>query len=277
MYSFAETQQLFEFLEADLAKKPHTDVSRKVDTWTIASEAIRPVSNHGPLFGLTQKDIDRAKAILDGKPQLSRSALISKRLVDIFFSAAALVLLSPVFLIIGIAIRANSPGPMIYRQPRIGRDGREFNLLKFRSMVQDADVRLMQQLREQGGSGVLFKLQMDPRVTRFGRFIRRYSLDELPQLWNVFRGDMSLVGPRPLLVREDIGRVETQDYRPAILKPGLTGLWAVMGRHAIPRIVESRLDLYYIENWSLIGDFQVLLRTIRLLTWPDRTYPALYR
>lgn len=270
MYSFAETHQLFEFLEADLAKKTPVDASRKVDTWDIASEAIRPSSRFGPLFGLTQTDIDRAKKILDGQAQLSKFALFSKRLVDIVFSATALALLSPLLLAIAISIRVSSPGPVLHSQIRVGRDGQKFRLLKFRSMLEPATGDLLQAFGVQRAPGLLFSLKMDPRVTPVGRFLRRHSLDELPQLWNVLKGEMSLVGPRPLLPREELRYSYIQGRRPVSLKPGFTGLWIVMGNPTLPPTVETRLDLYYIENWSLLGDLQVLIRTIRFLIRPSR-------
>jgi lipopolysaccharide/colanic/teichoic acid biosynthesis glycosyltransferase len=188
-----------------------------------------------------------------------------KRAVDVTGALAGLVLLSPLMLLIAVLIRLTSPGPVIFRQRRVGQGGEEFWFLKFRTMVVDAEDRLkhLESLNE-SACGVLFKIRDDPRVTWFGRFLRRSSLDELPQLWNVLRGEMSLVGPRPLQVR-DSERLEQSDSashrRRLTVLPGLTGAWQVGGRSETDVFGMLELDLDYIDNWSLALDLSILLRT----------------
>ena len=188
-----------------------------------------------------------------------------KRLVDIAIAAVALVLLAPACVVIAILLALESPGGAMYRQTRIGRDGRSFTLLKFRSMHVDAHQRRLELRDLNERDGPLFKIRNDPRLTRIGRFIRRYSLDELPQLVNVVRGEMSLVGPRPLPC-EDLQKVDAERYgywlgqRLRVL-PGLTGLWQVSGRSDLSFEEMVELDIYYLENWSLTLDFEILLRT----------------
>ncbi|HVN11671.1 MAG TPA: sugar transferase, partial [Kineosporiaceae bacterium] len=181
---------------------------------------------------------------------------------DRVLAVAILLALSPALVAIALAVRLTSPGSVLFRQTRVGVDGREFTMLKFRSMVVDAD-RLLDQLREQSdGNGVLFKMKDDPRVTPVGRFLRKYSLDELPQLVNVVRGEMSLVGPRPPLPSEVAG-YDGIAYRRLRLRPGLTGLWQVSGRSDLSWEDSLRLDLRYVDNWSMALDLQILVRTFR--------------
>lgn len=194
-----------------------------------------------------------------------------KRLTDIVFSGAALVALAPLFLVLAILVKRDSPGPVLFRQERIGRDGRPFQMLKFRSMVTGADELLAGLLAQNEGAGVLFKMRDDPRVTKVGTWMRRYSLDELPQLWNVLVGDMSLVGPRPPLQREVDG-YKSHVHRRLYIKPGLTGLWQTSGRSELSWRESVRLDLYYVENWSLTGDIMIMWRTARMLTNPVGAY-----
>ncbi|MFY9713271.1 MAG: sugar transferase, partial [Microbacterium sp.] len=186
----------------------------------------------------------------------------AKRTFDLVASGLGLILLSPVLLLIALVVRIESPGPILFRQKRVGVNGAAFSMFKFRSMVADAEARLPDLEHRSDGNGVLFKLKSDPRVTRVGRLLRRFSLDELPQLLNVFIGDMSLVGPRPPLQRE----VEQYDHwanRRLLVKPGITGLWQVSGRSDLSWDDSVRLDLYYVENWSLVGDILILARTVR--------------
>ncbi|WP_291038599.1 sugar transferase [Herbiconiux sp.] len=194
----------------------------------------------------------------------------SKRLFDTVGSAALLILLSPAFLAIVLAVRLSSKGPIFYRQERIGRHGDPFKMLKFRSMRVGADAELAALLAAQGTSDKpLFKVVDDPRVTRIGSVLRKYSIDEIPQLWNVLRGDMSLVGPRPQ--RE--GEVKLYDNaakRRLIVQPGMTGLWQVSGRSSLSWDDAIRLDLYYVENWSLTGDIVILWRTVRAVVAPGK-------
>ncbi|RMG42171.1 MAG: sugar transferase [Candidatus Dadabacteria bacterium] len=195
-------------------------------------------------------------------PPGDRWELAVKRLIDIVVSAALLILLLPVFLLIAIAIKLTSPGPVFFVQKRMGLNGRIFSMYKFRSMYVGAD-KEQEKLKEQNEmKGPVFKLSRDPRVTRIGRFLRRFSLDELPQLWNVLRGDMSLVGPRPPIPGE-VSLYERRDRRRLSMRPGMTCIWQVSGRNEISDF-ESwvKLDLEYIDNWSLAQDFKLLLKTI---------------
>jgi exopolysaccharide biosynthesis polyprenyl glycosylphosphotransferase len=184
-----------------------------------------------------------------------------KRVLDIVLVGFGLIAISPILALIALAIRLDSAGSIFYRQMRVGKDGRHFSMLKFRSMGIDADTRLAELAAQNEASGPLFKIKADPRVTRVGRVLRRYSLDELPQLFNVLSGDMSLVGPRPPLPAEV---AEYEDWQLGRLRavPGLTGLWQVSGRSEVPFHDMVRLDLHYIRNWSLALDFEILLRTV---------------
>ena len=184
-----------------------------------------------------------------------------KRAVDLTLGSAALAASAPVLAAIAIAVKLNSAGPVFYRQRRVGKDGREFDMLKFRSMCDGAE-NLVEVLRAQNeASGPLFKIRRDPRITAVGRFLRRFSLDELPQLLNVVRGDMSLVGPRPPLPSEVTEYEEWQLGR-LQARPGMTGLWQVSGRSEVPFNDMIRLDLHYVRNWSFGLDLEIMLRTI---------------
>lgn len=186
--------------------------------------------------------------------------LLAKRFFDIVVSAAALIVLSPVILACAVLIKLTSPGPIIFCQARCGLNGRRFTLYKFRSMVEDAD-KMKPELEHLSERRVAFKLSRDPRVTAAGRWLRKFSLDELPQLYNVLRGDMSLVGPRPPLP-DEVDRYERWQRRRLRMRPGLTCLWAVAGRDRIDFNAWMRMDISYIENWSLKLDWSILLRTI---------------
>ena len=202
-----------------------------------------------------------------GAPLLTFSAaplddlrLLLKRFFDVVFSAAALVTLAPFFAAIALLIKITSPGPVIFRQARCGLNGRRFVMYKFRSMVQDAD-RMRSNLEHLSEREVAFKLSRDPRVTAIGRWLRKFSIDEFPQLYNVLRGDMSIVGPRPPLPQE-VDRYERWQRRRLRMRPGLTCLWAVAGRDHIDFNTWMRLDISYIENWSLKLDWSIILRSI---------------
>ncbi|MEM9005271.1 MAG: sugar transferase [Cyanobacteria bacterium P01_F01_bin.86] len=185
-----------------------------------------------------------------------------KRLFDITFALMFLTLLSPVYLLLAIAIRLDSPGPIFYKQTRIGLHGNPFAVWKFRSMVQNAD-KLQAQLEDmnQTKDGVLFKIKADPRITRVGSFIRRYSLDELPQIFNVLLGEMSLVGPRPLPTR-DVEKFKQHYFIRQDVLPGITGMWQVSGRSDIDNFDDVlKLDLHYIQNWSICLDISILFKT----------------
>lgn len=188
----------------------------------------------------------------------------SKRAFDLGSALVLTVALLPVLIAIGIAVKVSSRGPVLFRQERVGLEGRTFGMLKFRTMVVDAEARLAElaQAQRDAGNAVLFKLKDDPRVTPIGRVLRRYSLDELPQLLNVLAGHMSLVGPRPPLERE-VAVYERHVHRRFFVKPGITGLWQVSGRSNLSWEESVRLDLYYVENWSMTGDIIILWRTLR--------------
>ncbi|GAB7190138.1 sugar transferase [Kineococcus sp. NUM-3379] len=208
---------------------------------------IRPVS------GLPLLHVER--------PELTGARHLGKALFDRSAALAALLLLGPVLLAIAAAVRLDSPGPVLFRQQRVGRGGRPFTMYKFRSMVVDAE-RLLIDLRERDeGNGLLFKMRRDPRVTRVGTWLRRYSLDELPQLLNVLLGHMSLVGPRPPLQRE-VDAYGDEMLRRLLVKPGLTGLWQVSGRSDLDLDESVRLDLTYVENWSPAFDVMILAKTL---------------
>ena len=175
--------------------------------------------------------------------------------------AGLLLLLSPLLLLLAIAIAIDSPGPVLFRQPRIGRGGSRFDMLKFRSMVSDADA-LKEELRAaERSDGGLFKITDDPRITRVGRFLRKTSIDELPQLLNVISGHMSLVGPRPLVPDED-ALIEGWERRRLAVRPGMTGLWQIFGSSRIPMHEMVKIDYLYGANWSVWVDMKVLLRTV---------------
>ncbi|GAA2239663.1 sugar transferase [Herbiconiux moechotypicola] len=187
-----------------------------------------------------------------------------KRIFDFLASGLLILLLAPVLLIISGVIRLSTPGPVLFKQERVGLNGSTFKMLKFRSMVTDAEALMvhLEATERAEGNAVLFKMKDDPRVTRVGRVLRKYSLDELPQLFNVLRGDMSLIGPRPPLQRE-VDLYESHVHRRFLMKPGITGLWQVSGRSDLSWEDSVRLDLYYVENWSMVGDFIILLKTVR--------------
>lgn len=204
-------------------------------------------------------------------PRLEGAKRFAKRVFDIVGSAFLLIVLSPFMLVTAVAIKVDSPGPAIYRQARVGREGREFGMFKFRSMVPDADDQLASLLDLQGTSArPLFKVVDDPRITRVGRFLRRHSIDELPQLVNVLLGQMSLVGPRPQRVAE-VALYDDAARRRMLVKPGMSGLWQVSGRSRLSWEDALRLDLYYVENWSFTQDIVILFRTVRAVLFPGVT------
>lgn len=196
--------------------------------------------------------------------RLTRSQRVAKRAFDLVIAGTGLVLTSPIWLLTAIAIKLDSPGPVLYRQRRVGEGGRPFIMLKFRSMYVDAEQRLAELRPLSEVDGPLFKLRNDPRVTRVGRALRRWSLDELPQLWNVIRGDMSLVGPRPPLP-EEVAAYEEWQFARLEAPPGITGLWQVSGRSELSFEDYVRRDLFYIENWSLAYDLFIVLKTIPIV------------
>jgi exopolysaccharide biosynthesis polyprenyl glycosylphosphotransferase len=197
------------------------------------------------------------------EPELTGFRRVLKGGFDRMVAAVVLLIFSPVFLSLLAAVRFTSSGPALFRQTRVGRDGRTFTMLKFRSMYTDAEQRLtaIQAQNDHGEAGVLFKMRNDPRVTSVGRMLRKFSLDELPQLINVLNGSMSLVGPRPPLPSE-VARYEDHVHRRFLVKPGVTGLWQVSGRSNLAWDESVRLDLRYVENWSITGDLQILWKTV---------------
>jgi exopolysaccharide biosynthesis polyprenyl glycosylphosphotransferase len=204
------------------------------------------------------------------EPALTGPNRVVKGLFDRVVALAALVVFAPVLVVVGIAVRATTPGPALYRQERVGLDGRRFTIVKLRTMVADADARRAE-LEVQLGRPRLFKIEDDPRITPIGTWLRRWSLDELPQLWNVLRGDMSLVGPRPPLP-DEVARYEAHVSRRLLVRPGLTGLWQVSGRSQLGWEESVRLDLHYVDNWSLALDVQILLRTVAAVLRRDGAY-----
>jgi lipopolysaccharide/colanic/teichoic acid biosynthesis glycosyltransferase len=187
-----------------------------------------------------------------------------KRSMDLVIATLGLVLLYPLLLLAAIAIKLDSAGPVFFRQPRVGRSGAEFSIVKFRTMVRDADLQketVAHLNKHANGDPRMFKVPNDPRVTRVGRILRRTSLDELPQLWNVLRGEMSLVGPRPLIPSE-AEHVTDWGERRLDLKPGITGFWQVLGRSDIPFEEMVRLDYLYVTNWSLWHDLRLMCGTV---------------
>jgi exopolysaccharide biosynthesis polyprenyl glycosylphosphotransferase len=194
-------------------------------------------------------------------PQLDNTQRALKRVLDVTVSVGGLVLLSPLLLAVSVAIRLDSPGPILFRQKRVGADGKVFICYKFRSMHEDAELRQAELEPLNEADGAIFKIKDDPRVTPVGRFLRRWSMDELPQLVNILKGEMSLVGPRPLPVR-DFLRMEEEHKRRLEAVPGMTGYWLIRGRSNLSFEEMMRLDLYYIENWSLSFDVKIILRTL---------------
>jgi len=185
-----------------------------------------------------------------------------KRILDIMISSLVIILLCPVLLVVAIAIKLTSPGPALFVQKRLGLNKRRFDVYKFRTMVADAEARMREIEHLNEVSGPVFKIQNDPRITRMGRFLRKTSIDELPQLFNVLKGEMSLVGPRPLPVRDYEGFNEDRQRRRFSAKPGITCLWQIRGRSSIPFEQWMELDLQYIDKWSLWLDLEILMRTI---------------
>jgi exopolysaccharide biosynthesis polyprenyl glycosylphosphotransferase len=205
------------------------------------------------------------------QPRFEGWRRIVKGGVDRGLAALFLVLLAPLLLGIALTVRMSSPGPILYRQERVGLNGRSFTMLKFRSMVVDAEERLAALREANISDGLLFKMRRDPRVTPVGRWLRRLSLDELPQLFNVLSGSMSLVGPRPPLPLEVEG-YDAVVHRRLLVKPGLTGLWQISGRSDLSWEESVRLDLRYVENWSLALDFLILWKTGRAVLTSSGAY-----
>ncbi|GMA45844.1 sugar transferase [Tetragenococcus muriaticus] len=194
------------------------------------------------------------------------------RSVDIVGSIVGLILLSPLFLIVAFLIKKEEPeGSVLYSQIRVGRNRREFRMYKFRSMCVDADAKLAELLQHNEVEGAMFKIKDDPRITKVGKFIRKTSIDELPQLWNVLKGEMSLVGPRPPLVRE-VKEYGEYDKQRLLVKPGCTGLWQISGRNAVGFHEMVSLDVLYIKDLSIWNDLRIMVKTIRVILKPNDAY-----
>jgi exopolysaccharide biosynthesis polyprenyl glycosylphosphotransferase len=204
-------------------------------------------------------------------PQFEGGKHYLKRIFDIVAASAGVLVISPLIAVLCVLIRIDSPGAPFYRSERVGRDGRTFTMWKLRSMRVEADTLVDELATENDAAGPLFKLREDPRVTRLGRVLRKYSMDELPQLLNVVAGHMSLVGPRPPLPRE-VAEYAGSVHRRLYIKPGLTGMWQINGRSNLSWDESVRLDLYYVENWSLAGDLVILWRTVKVLIRPVGAY-----
>lgn len=198
--------------------------------------------------------------------------LLTKRLMDILGALCGVILLSPVFIIVTILIKLEDPkGPVFFKQIRVGKDGKEFGMYKFRSMVADAEERLKDLLQHNEVSGAMFKMKDDPRVTRIGKFIRKTSIDELPQLLNVIKGEMSLVGPRPPLPRE-VKEYTSYDKQRLLVTPGCTGLWQVTERNSVGFAEMVELDLEYIRNRNVFYDIKIILKTVKVLLGSNNAF-----
>jgi exopolysaccharide biosynthesis polyprenyl glycosylphosphotransferase len=206
-----------------------------------------------PVAGLPLLHVDH--------PELAGVRQVVKGVFDRVLAALVLLLLAPLFAAIALTIKLADPGPVFFRQTRVGRRGQTFRVWKFRTMVVDAEAHKAELMAQNQAAGALFKMRRDPRVTRTGTLLRRWSLDELPQLLNVFLGEMSLVGPRPALPAE-AAKYGDHMRRRLVVKPGITGLWQVSGRSDLPWDEAERLDVRYVENWSLALDVQILWKTL---------------
>ena len=206
------------------------------------------------------------------EPELSGVRQVMKLSVEWVFATVAFLMALPVLVVLALLVRLDSQGAPLFRQTRVGKQGREFTVYKLRTMRADAE-SLLESLREQNeaADGLLFKIREDPRVTRVGKYLRKWSLDELPQLWNVVRGDMALVGPRPPLPGE-VALYGAEVARRLLVRPGITGLWQVSGRSNLSWDDSVRLDLYYVENWSLALDAMIVWKTVFAIFRKDGAY-----
>ena len=203
--------------------------------------------------------------------EYSAMAVVVKRLFETTLSFLGLVALSPVFLVIAVLVKMTSKGPVFYAQKRVGKGGRVFNFYKFRSMVINADEIKKTLMAKNEATGPVFKMKHDPRITRVGRFIRKYSLDELPQLFNVLKNDMSLVGPRPP-IPEEVKKYKRWQTQRLSIQPGITCIWQTSGRSRIGFEDWVRMDIHYIRNWSLWLDIKLLFKTIKTVVTADGAY-----
>jgi exopolysaccharide biosynthesis polyprenyl glycosylphosphotransferase len=204
-------------------------------------------------------------------PSYEGGYYLLKRGLDISVAALALACIGVITPLLALVIKLDSPGPVFFAQQRVGRDGRLFTMYKFRTMVVDAEQRLTELQQQNEGAGLLFKMRQDPRVTRVGAVLRKLSIDELPQFWNVLRGEMSVVGPRPPLP-DEVTAYDGRIVRRLYVKPGITGPWQVSGRSDLSWDESVRLDLSYVENWSLMSDLQIMWRTARVMVQREGAY-----
>jgi len=223
----------------------------------------------GPRISLRQ--LDGLPLIHVKIPQFEGGVHVLKRAMDVFVASLALIPIAMVTPFIALLIKLDDAGPVFFRQTRVGRDGREFPILKFRTMRTTAESELATLREGNEGSGLLFKMKRDPRITKVGAVLRKFSLDELPQFWNVLRGEMSVVGPRPPLPSE-VTAYDGTVYRRLYIKPGITGLWQVSGRSDLSWDESVRLDLRYVENWSVMTDLMIMWRTANVMISPKGAY-----
>lgn len=215
------------------------------------------------------KDIDNVNLV---KPNNNKLYLFTKRLMDIIGSIAGLILLFPIFILIAITIKVEDPkGPILFKQVRVGTNKKEFTMYKFRSMVTNAEEKLHELLVLNEVEGAMFKMKEDPRVTKTGKFIRKTSIDELPQLWNVLKGDMSLVGPRPPLLRE-VEEYSAFDKQRLLVKPGCTGLWQISGRSSTTFKEMVDLDIKYIKKRNTVLDIKIIFKTFKSIIISNDAY-----
>ncbi|NKD37693.1 sugar transferase [Enterococcus casseliflavus] len=221
-----------------------------------------------------QLDIKPSPKVWVNKKELDSKIIyyFVKRLIDILGSLVGLLILCPIFILVAYKIKREEPeGPVFFSQNRVGKNGKSFKMYKFRSMFIDAEEKLEQLLKYNEIEGAMFKMKDDPRITKVGKTIRKYSIDELPQLWNVLKGDMSLVGPRPPLPRE-VDEYSAYDIQRLLVKPGCTGLWQVNGRNDVDFHDMVELDLKYIINQSILYDIKIILKTVIVMMKPDGAY-----
>jgi lipopolysaccharide/colanic/teichoic acid biosynthesis glycosyltransferase len=216
--------------------------------------------------------VDDNISLTTQKVNLKYAYRLLKRLGDILLSGGGLVVLSPLFVLVALAIEIEEPGgPVFFSQMRVGTNGKLFRMYKFRSMATDAETRLKALMAQNEIDGAMFKMKDDPRVTHVGKLIRKLSIDELPQLWNVLCGSMSLVGPRPCLPSE-FGQYTDYDKQRLLVKPGCTGLWQVSGRNEVDFDDMVKLDIYYIQHRCLWADLKIMVRTVGVMVMPNAAY-----
>ena len=225
------------------------------------SPALRRTPFPSPAFAVPARAANRSLPPRRALAARARDAR-RRRVLDVVFAAGALAVLAPTALLVGLAIRLDSPGPVLFRQTRIGKDGRPFTLLKFRTMHRDAEARRAALLAASDRDGLCFKARRDPRITRVGRILRRFSIDETPQFWNVLTGDMAIVGPRPALP-DEVASYPPRALRRLAVKPGLTGIWQVSGRAEVGFDAMIEMDLAYVRSQSFGLDLRLIARTFR--------------